>query len=149
ERSGMILERVIRSQPTCDRRSRRESLDAVIVERANTPRLIARASSQPDVADFRVEGSLERKTVNYEAAPDACADRDVRERADALSRTQPPLGDCRDIDVGVDRNRHAEMGRKPGAEIRARPTGLRCVEHATVIGRLPIAYQGPKGRDAD
>src|SRR5579871_4342876 len=107
----------------------------MLMERARAQRSIALPASEPDVADLRMQRSVQRSPFDYQAAADAGADGDVRKTAYSLACAALPLGARRRVDIGVDVDGHPETGRKPGPEIRAAPTGLGGIQHEPVIRR--------------
>lgn len=150
---GRMIGRQIRGglSPTGqDGRAAGEAFQAIAMKGADAGKGITGSLRDLEMAKLRVQRPMDQRSPGENASPDAGANGDVGGIGGSLRRTEGGFGPERDVDIGVQTDRHSgQRGLKLSHQRIIRPARLRCAQNTAVVRARGIHADRPEGPDAD
>ena len=132
-----------------NRRTRREAFEAIPVEWAPPGKGVVGVPRDPEVADLRVDQSMDRFSVRHNSPADSSANGDVDEVIETGTGSPATFAEGSSVHVGVEADRDPERLAQRTDDIGIRPSRLRRGSNVPIVGRLPIDIERPEHCDSD
>ncbi len=103
------------------------------MDRAYAGKVIARGTSDANMAKLGMERTVQRLAVDHDAATDAGANGQIDMDRASDRRAPPAFGQGRACDIGIEPHRHVEPARDAREQVRTGPPRLGRVDDGAII----------------